>query len=88
MTISLLLFLIGLLIFIFNPKNVILLFIAIEIMLLSVTLIILHSALMFDDAFGLLFGIYVLILAGAESAIGLSILIAYYRLRGTITLNF
>jgi len=56
-------------------------------MLLSVTLIILHSALMFDDACGLLFGIYVLILAGAESAIGLSILIAYYRLRGTITLN-
>ena len=87
MTFSLSLFLIGILGFILNRKNIILLIISLEIMLLAVTLLILISSFSFDDNMGQTFGIYIIAVAGAESVIGLSILIAYYRLKGSISLR-
>jgi NADH-ubiquinone oxidoreductase chain 4L len=61
--------------------------ISIEIMLLSITILILLNSLYFDDSIGQIFGIFIIALAGAESAIGLSILVAYYRLNGHISLT-
>jgi NADH-ubiquinone oxidoreductase chain 4L len=58
--------------------------ISIEIMLLAVTLFILFSSVLFDDILGQTFGVYIIAIAGAESAIGLGLLVAYYRLRGNI----
>ena len=87
MTLSLVLFLIGILWFILNRKNIILMIISIELMLLSITLMILISSYQFDDILGQTYGIYVICLGGAESAIGLGILVAYYRLRGNISLR-
>jgi NADH-ubiquinone oxidoreductase chain 4L len=88
MNLSLLLFLIGILGFVLNRKNIILMLISIEIMLLSVTFIILINSLGFDDIVGQTFAIYIITVAGAESAIGLGILLAYYRLRGSIEIEF
>ena len=45
------------------------------------------SSYNFDDNIGQTFGIYIISLAGAESVIGLSIVVAYYRLRGNISLR-
>lgn len=87
MNLALILFLIGTLGFILNRKNIILMIIAIEIMLLAVTLLILISSFSFDDNIGQTFSIYIISIAGAESVIGLSILVAYYRLRGNISLK-
>ena len=87
MRFALILFLIGILGFVLNRKNIILMLISIEIMLLSITFLILISSLSFDDIVGQTFSIYIIAIAGAESAIGLGILVAYYRLRGTISLN-
>ena len=87
MNLSLLLFLVGILGFILNRKNIILMIIAIELMLLSVTLLILISSFSFDDGIGQTFSIFIISIAGAESVVGLSILIAYYRLRGNISLR-
>lgn len=87
MNLSLLLFLIGILGFILNRKNIILMIIAIEIMLLAVTLLVLISSFSFDDGIGQIFSILIISLAGAESVIGLSILVAYYRLKGNISLR-
>ena len=87
MIMSILLFLIGILGFILNRKNIILMIIAIEIMLLAVPLLVLISSFGFDDNVGQTFSIYIISIAGAESVIGLSILVAYYRLRGTISLR-
>ena len=56
-------------------------------MLLAVTLLILIAAAEYNDAIGQTFGVYIIIVAGAESAIGLGILVAYYRLRGTLALS-
>ena len=86
MNVSILLFILGILGFVLNRKNIILMIIAIEIMLLAVTLLVLIMSNSFDDSIGQLFSIYILSIAGAESVIGLSILVAYYRLRGTISL--
>ena len=87
MKFSLILFLIGILGFVLNRRNIILMIIAIEIMLLAVTLLILISSFSFDDNVGQTFSIYIISIAGAESVIGLSILVAYYRLRGNISLK-
>ena len=87
MNLALILFLIGTLGFILNRKNIILMIIAIEIMLLAVTLLILISSFNFDDNIGQTFGVYIIAIAGSESGIGLSILVAYYRLRGNISLR-
>src|SRR6266496_6800753 len=72
MNISILLFIIGILGFVLNRKNIILMIIAIEIMLLSVTLLVLIMSYNFDDNIGQIFSIYILSIAGAESVIGLS----------------
>ena len=86
MTWILILFIIGLIGFVLNRKNIILMLISIEIMLLAITLIILVNSLAFDDNLGQLFSLFIIALAGAESAIGLSILVVYYRLNGNISL--
>ena len=84
---SLILFLIGTLGFVLNKKNIILMLISIEIMLLSITFLILLSSLSFDDILGQTFSVYVIAIAGAESAIGLGLLVAFYRLRGSIAIE-
>lgn len=88
MNLSLIIFLIGILGFVLNRKNIILMIISIEIMLLAITFLILISSLSFDDILGQTYGIYVIAIAGAESAIGLGILVAFYRLRGSISIEY
>jgi NADH-ubiquinone oxidoreductase chain 4L len=79
MNLSLILFTIGILGFVLNRKNIILMLISIEIMLLAITFLILVSSLSFDDILGQTYAIYIIAIAGAESAIGLGILVAFYR---------
>jgi NADH-ubiquinone oxidoreductase chain 4L len=87
MSLSLVLFLIGILGFILNRKNIILIIISIELILLRVTILVLVSSYQFDDIIGQTYGIYIIRIRGAESAIGLGILVAFYRLRGNISLR-
>ena len=88
MNLSLVLFLIGILGFVLNRKNVILMLVSIEIMLLAITFLILITSLNFDDIVGQVYAIYIIAIAGAESAIGLGILVAFYRLRGSVAIEF
>lgn len=88
MRFALILFLIGILGFVLNRKNIILMLISIEIMLLSITFLILLSSISYDDILGQTFSVYIIAVAGAESAIGLGILVAFYRLRGSIAIDY
>ena len=88
MNITLILFLIGILGFVLNRKNIILMLISIEVMLLSITFLILVSSLNMDDILGQTWAIYIIAVAGAESAIGLGILVAFYRLRGSVSIEY
>ena len=88
MKLSIILFLIGILGFVLNRRNIILMLISIEIMLLAITFLILLGSLSFDDILGQTYAIYIISIAGAESAIGLGILVAFYRLRGSVAIEF
>ena len=88
MNLSLILFLIGALGFVLNRRNIILMLISIEIMLLAITFLILLGSFTFDDIIGQTYAIYIISVAGAESAIGLGILVAFYRLRGSVAIEF
>jgi NADH-ubiquinone oxidoreductase chain 4L len=87
MSLPLVLFLIGVLGFVLNRKNILLMLISVELMLLAVTLLVLVSSHAFDDIAGQTYAVYIIAVAGAETAIGLGVLVAYYRLRGTISLR-
>ena len=88
MDLSIILFLVGIIGFVLNRKNIILIIISIEIMLLAVTFLILVNSLSFDDILGQTYAIYIISIAGAESAIGLGIVVAFYRLRGNIVIEY
>src|ERR1044072_9995732 len=88
MNLSLILFTIGILGFVLNRKNIILMLISIEIMLLAITFLILVSSLSFDDILGQTYAIYIIAIAGAESAIGLGILVDFYIFRGSISIEY
>jgi NADH:ubiquinone oxidoreductase subunit K len=88
LTLSLILFIIGILGIVVNRKNLIILLMSIELMLLSLNFSFIISTIILDDLIGQIFSLYILVVAAAESAIGLSILVAYYRVRGTISVQY
>ena len=87
-SISVALFFIGLFGIFINRKNVLTIIICIELILLSINLNLLMSAYYIDDIVGQIFVIMILTVAAAETSIGLAILIIYFRLRGTIAIEF
>lgn len=81
MDLALILFGLGAIGFIFNRNNLILMIISIEIILLAVSVMLLFFSWQFNDIIAEVFSLYVIAVAGAESAIGLAILIAYFKIR-------
>lgn len=82
-----LLFVLGVLGVILNRRNLIIMIMSIELMLLAVTFNMAIFSIILDDVGGLVFAIIILTVAAAESAVGLSILMVYYRIRGTIAVR-
>nr|QMJ95733.1 Nad4L [Metschnikowia mauinuiana] len=74
-----------LLTFYMSQNNMMTLLMAMEMLLLTVTVKIIYMGNMFDDIQATMFALFMMILAGAESAMGLSLLVSYYRLRGKVT---
>ena len=88
LSIAFILFLLGVLGIVVNRKNIIILLMSIELMLLSINFLLLTVSSFIDDLNGQVFALYILVVAAAESAIGLSILVAYYRVKGSISVRF
>jgi NADH:ubiquinone oxidoreductase subunit K len=88
LTVSMILFLLGIWGIFLNRKNIIIMLMSIELMLLAVNLNLLVFSVCLDDMIGQIFALLVLTVAAAESAIGLAILVVYYRIRGTIAVEF
>nr|BDN85836.1 NADH dehydrogenase subunit 4L [Microheliella maris] len=87
-TVALILFLLGIWGIFLNRKNIIIILMSIELLLLAVNLNFIVFSVYLDDLMGQLFALFVLTVAAAESAIGLAILVVYYRVRGTIAIEF
>ena len=81
---GILLFIIGLIGYILNRKSVLFMLLALEVMLLGLAILFIYQALYLDDLYSLTYALYVLVLAGAEAAVGLGLLISYYKVRGSL----
>ena len=78
------LFTIGMMGIFINRKNVIVLMMSIELILLAVNINFVAFSSYLNDLVGQVFTIFVLTVAAAEAAIGLAILVCFFRNRGTI----
>ena len=81
------LFVIGIFGLFLNRKNIIILLMSIELMLLSVNLNLVAFSSYAQDLVGQVFTLFVLTVAAAEAAIGLAILVCFFRNRGTIAVE-
>jgi len=87
LTVGAILFVLGVLGIFLNRKNVIVILMAIELILLSVNINLVAFSAFLGDMVGQVFAMFVLTVAAAEAAIGLAILVIYFRNRGTIAVD-
>lgn len=87
-SISTILFLISILGMFLNKKNILIMLMALEMMFLAISFNLIYSSIYLDDINGQIFALLILTVAAAESSIGLAILVIYYRIRNTITIEF
>ena len=80
-------FFIGLFGVILNRKNILTILMSIELLLLGVNLNFATLSIYLDDVIGHIFVIFILTIAAAESAIGLAIITVFYKLKNSIELN-
>ncbi len=84
LTLAAILFTLGVLGIFVNRKNVIVILMSIELLLLAVNLNLVAFSAFLGDLAGQVFAMFVLTVAAAEAAIGLAIVIVYFRNRGSI----
>lgn len=72
----------------FNRRLVISILLAVELTLLSINVLLLSYAAVMDDLVGVVFALYVLCVAAAESAIGLALIIVWYRVRRNVSVQY
>lgn len=69
-------------------NNIIVILMSIELVLLAVNLNFATLSIYLDDLVGQVFALFVLTVAAAESAVGLAILVVFYRIRGVISIDY
>jgi NADH-quinone oxidoreductase subunit K len=84
LTVAAILFTLGIFGIFLNRKNVIIILMSLELMLLAVNLNFVAFSAYLGDLVGQVFAMFVLTVAAAEAAIGLAILVVYFRNRGSI----
>ena len=87
LVVSSILFVMGVLGIFLNRKNVIIILMAIELILLAVNINLVAFSVFLGDLTGQIFAMFVLTVAAGEAAIGLAILVNYFRGRGTIAVD-
>jgi NADH-quinone oxidoreductase subunit K len=87
LTVAAILFTIGVLGIFLNRKNIIIILMSVELILLAVNINFVAFSSYLGDLVGQVFALFVLTVAAAEAAIGLAILVAYFRNRGTIAVE-
>jgi NADH-quinone oxidoreductase subunit K len=87
LTVGAILFVLGVLGIFLNRKNVIVILMAVELILLAVNINLVAFSAFLNDLGGQVFAMLVLTVAAAEAAIGLAILVIYFRTRGSIAVD-
>ena len=84
LTLSAIIFTIGVVGVFLNRKNIIVILMSIELILLAVNINLVSFSIYTDNLIGQIFTMFILTVAAAEAAIGLAIIVIYYRNSGTI----
>ena len=87
LTVGAILFVLGVLGIFLNRKNIIVILMAVELILLAVNLNLVAFSAFMQDLVGQVFAMLVLTVAAAEAAIGLAILVIYFRSHGSIAVD-
>lgn len=87
LTVAAILFCLGILGIFLNRKNVIVLLMSLELILLSVNINLVTFSAFLHDLTGQAFSMFILTVAAAEASIGLAILVTYFRNRGSIAVD-
>ncbi len=84
LTLGAIIFTIGIVGIFLNRKNIIVILMCIELILLAVNINLVSFSVFFNDLVGQIFALFILTVAAAEAAIGLAIIVVYYRNTGTV----
>ena len=87
LSLAAILFSIGIFGIFLNRKNIIVILMSIEVMLLAVNINLVAFSVQLNDMVGQVFAMFILTVAAAEAAIGLAILVVYFRIRGSIAVE-
>ncbi len=87
LTVAAILFTLGIFGIFINRKNIIVILMSVELMLLAVNINLIAFSAELGDLVGQIFAMFVLVAAAAEAAIGLAILVVYFRNRGSIAVE-
>jgi NADH-quinone oxidoreductase subunit K len=87
LSVAAILFTLGVLGIFLNRKNVIVILMSVELILLAVNINLVAFSAHLNDIVGQVFALFVLTVAAAEAAIGLAILVCYFRNRGSIAVE-
>ena len=87
LTLSAIIFCIGIVGIFLNRKNVIIILMSIELILLSVNINLVSFSIFLNEISGQIFTLFILTVAAAEAAIGLAIIVVYYRNAQTINVE-
>ena len=87
LTVAAIIFTIGVVGIFLNRKNLIIILMSVELILLAVNLNFVAFSAYLGDLVGQVFALFILTVAAAEAAIGLAILVVYFRNRGTIAVE-
>jgi|TARA_B110000263_G_C15202318_1_gene461199 NADH-quinone oxidoreductase subunit K len=84
LTLSAIIFSIGVIGIFLNRKNIIIILMSIELILLSVNINLVSFSIYLQDLVGQIFTMFILTVAAAEAAVGLAIIVIYYKNKGSI----
>ena len=87
LTLAAIIFTIGVVGIFLNRKNIIVILMSIELILLAVNINLVSFSVFINDISGQIFSLFILTVAAAEAAIGLAIIVTYYRNAGTINVE-
>ena len=87
LTLGAIIFTIGIVGIFLNRKNIIVILMSIELILLAVNINLVSFSVFFNDLIGQIFTLFILTVAAAEAAIGLAIIVSYYRNTGTVNVE-
>ena len=87
LTLAAIIFTIGIIGIFLNRKNVIIILMSIELILLAVNINLVSFSIYLQDLTGQVFAMFILTVAAAEAAVGLAIIVIYYKNKGTINVE-